>query len=191
MEKIQLATWIDAPVERCFLLALSIDLHVFSAHRSGEKAIDGVTSGLISEGETVTFQGRHFGLRFKHKSRIEVLRPYSHFRDVMVKGAFRRFAHDHHFAAMDDGTRMRDEVRYDAPLGPLGRIVARKRLVPFLEERNWVLKQVAESEEWRKYLNSSVVGRVASIWTAPALGWNSIALLRGADGLALPPLPNG
>jgi ligand-binding SRPBCC domain-containing protein len=190
MEMIRLQTWIDAPVERCFLLALSIDLHVASARSTKERAIDGVTSGLISEGETVTFQGRHFGLRFKHKSLVDVLRPYSHFRDVMVKGAFLRFEHDHHFAAMDDGTRLRDEVRFDAPWGALGRVVARRRLIPFLEERNNLLKQVAESEEWRKYLNSSVVMRVASIWTPPALGWNSIALLRGRDGFS-PPVPNG
>ena len=60
METIRLATWIDAPVERCFLLSLSVDLHVASA-RSQEKAVEGVTAGLIGEGDTVTFQGHDFG----------------------------------------------------------------------------------------------------------------------------------
>src|SRR5277367_2405254 len=120
METIRLATWIDAPVERCFLLSLSIDLHVASTGKSQEKAIDGVTTGLISEGETVTFQGRHFGMWRRHTSQIELLRPYSYFRDVMIAGAFRHFEHDHHFAPMDDGTRMRDELRFVLPWGLLG-----------------------------------------------------------------------
>jgi ligand-binding SRPBCC domain-containing protein len=190
METIRLATWINAPVERCFLLSLSIDLHVDSTQSSREKAIGGVTSGLISEGETVTFQARHFGWR-RHTSRIEVLRPYSHFRDAMVAGAFRHFEHDHHFATMDDGTRMRDEVRFVAPWGPLGRILTRKRLKALLQERNAVIKRVAESEEWKKYLDGGVVGRVAATWDAPAHGWNSIGLLRGAGQVAMPRMHNG
>jgi ligand-binding SRPBCC domain-containing protein len=187
METIRMATWIDAPVERCFLLSLSIDLHVASAHGSQEKAIGGVMSGLIGEGETVTFQARHFGWR-RHTSRIEVLRPYSHFRDVMVAGSFRRFEHDHHFATMDDGTRVRDEVRFVAPWGPLGQVLARRRLKDLFRERNAVLKRVAESEEWRKYLDMGVVGRVAARWAPPERGWKSLGLLRGGE-IALPRVP--
>src|SRR5579864_7760118 len=112
METIRLTTWIDAPVERCFLLSLSIDLHVASTHSTREKAIDGVTEGLIGEGQWVTFKGRHLGLPRRHTSRIEIVRPYSYFRDVMTQGSFRHFEHDHHFAPMDDGTRIRDEVRF-------------------------------------------------------------------------------
>jgi ligand-binding SRPBCC domain-containing protein len=162
METIRLATWINAPVQRCFLLSLSIDLHIASAGNSGEVAIDGVTTGLIGEGETVTFRGTHFGMRWKHTSRIDVFRPYSHFRDVMVSGAFRYFAHDHHFAAMDDGTRMRDEIQFSAPWGPLGRVLAGRRLKRFLLERNAVIKRVAESDEWRRYLDNEAGESVAS-----------------------------
>jgi ligand-binding SRPBCC domain-containing protein len=162
METIRLATWINAPVQRCFLLSLSIDLHIASAGNSHEMAVDGVTTGLIGEGQTVTFRGRHFGMRWKHTSRIDVFRPYSHFRDVMVAGAFRHFEHDHHFAPMDDGTRMRDEIHFLAPWGPLGRVLARKRLKSFLMERNAVIKRVAESEEWRRYLDEGVEGRVGA-----------------------------
>ena len=189
METIRVATWIDAPVERCFLLSLSIDLHVASAQTTGEKAIAGVTTGLIGEGQTVTFQGHHFGLR-RHTSRIDVLRPYSYFRDVMVNGAFRRFEHDHHFAPMDDGTRMRDEVRFTAPWGPLGRILARRRLKAFLMERNAVIKRVAESDEWREYLDDMVVSRADAAGNAKKSGWDRSALLRGAGRLAVPQPPN-
>jgi ligand-binding SRPBCC domain-containing protein len=193
METIRLATWINAPVDRCFLLSLSIDLHVASAYKTGEKAIAGVTTGLIREGETVTFRGRHFGVPWLHTSRVETLRPYSHFRDVMVAGAFRHFQHDHHFAPMDDGTRMRDEVRFTSTGGPLGRLVTkmfvRRRLKAFLMERNAVIKRVAESEEWRRYLGETMEGRAAATQDATARGWSGGALLPNAQGIAIPRTP--
>ncbi|WP_216843009.1 SRPBCC family protein [Granulicella sp. S190] len=161
METIQLETWIDAPVERVFLLSLSVDLHVASARSSGESAVDGVMTGLISEGETVTFRGRHLGLKLRHKSRIDSMRPYSYFRDSMVKGVFSHFEHEHHFAAMDEGTRIRDEVRFTAPWGALGRfatkLVVKRHLVAFLMKRNEHIKQVAESEDWHRYLDGQSV----------------------------------
>jgi ligand-binding SRPBCC domain-containing protein len=157
METIRLTTWIDAPVDRCFKLSTSIDLHVASTALTGEKAVDGVTSGLISNGETVTWRGRHLGLRLRHTSRIDGWRPSSYFRDVMIHGAFARFEHEHFFAAMDDGTRMRDELRFSAPWGPLGRLAAkmvvRRYLTALLIRRNAAIKRVAESEEWHTYLD--------------------------------------
>jgi ligand-binding SRPBCC domain-containing protein len=188
METIRLATWIDAPVERCFLLSLSIDLHLASAGRTREQAIDGVTTGLIGEGETVTFQGRHFGMRLRHTSRIEMLRPYSYFRDVMVAGAFRHFEHEHHFAAMDDGTRMRDEIRFSTGWGAIGRILARRRLMAFLIERSEAIRRVAESEEWRRYLTNMVEGHtVEAVVGKAASRWDGAAALRAS----LPRPPTG
>lgn len=144
---------------------------------------------MIGEGETVTFRGRHFGVQLQHTSRVEELRPFNYFRDVMVAGAFRHFVHDHHFAAMDDGTRMRDEIWFSAPWGPLGQIVARRRLKAFLLERNAAIKRVAESEEWRRYLGSGVDGLTAvGDATHP---WAVIAPLRNSAGVAAPGPPQG
>jgi ligand-binding SRPBCC domain-containing protein len=158
METIRLMTWIDAPMERCFKLSANIDLHVASGVWTGEAAIDGVTSGLIGEGQTVTWQGRHFGLR-RYTSRIDMWRPYSYFRDVMVRGPFVRFEHEHFFATMDDGTRMRDEIRFSTGWGALGRVAAklllRRHLTAFLMRRNAMIKRVAESEEWHRYLDGA------------------------------------
>jgi ligand-binding SRPBCC domain-containing protein len=157
METIRLTTWIDAPVERCFRLSTSIDLHVASAAWTGEKAIDGVTTGLIGAGETVTWQGRYFRMNLLHTIRVDGWRPYHYFRDVMIRGAFTRFEHEHFFVLMDDGTRMRDELRFSTPWGPLGRLAAkifvRRYLATFLMRRNAVIKRIAESEEWRSYLD--------------------------------------
>jgi ligand-binding SRPBCC domain-containing protein len=157
METIRLTTWIDAPVDRCFKLSASIDLHIASAASTHEKAVDGVTTGLIGYGETVTWQGRHLRLNLRHRSRVDAWRPYSYFRDVMVHGPFTRFEHEHFFAPMDDGTRMRDELRFSAPWGPFGqlaaKIIVRRYLTTFLMRRNTLIKRVAESEEWHTYLD--------------------------------------
>jgi ligand-binding SRPBCC domain-containing protein len=186
MNTIRLTTWIDAPVERCFLLSLSVDLHVASAQTSKEKAVDGITTGLISEGETVTFQGRHFGKRINHISRVEVMRPYSYFRDAMVSGVFRRFEHEHHFAAMDDGTRIRDEIQYSVPWGIFGRLATRfyvqRYLTEMITKRNAFIKQVAESDEWHRYLD----GRRDIIVKFPEKNpstrrWDSPPILRGSQ----------
>jgi ligand-binding SRPBCC domain-containing protein len=182
MDTIRLETWIDAPVERCFLLCLSVDLHLASARSSREQAVEGVTTGLISEGETVTFRGRHLGVKLRHKSRIDALRPYSYFRDVMVSGVFSHFEHEHHFAAMDDGTRLRDEIRFSAPWGALGRlatkIVVRRHLVAFLLKRNEVIKQVAESNDWHRYLDGqSVTISVAPEGSLAKKRWEATTLL--------------
>jgi ligand-binding SRPBCC domain-containing protein len=95
---INLETRIAAPVSRCFLLALSIDLHVDSTAGTREQAVAGVTTGLIGEGESVTWRGRHFGLMLQHTSRITQYEPPAFFQDVMTAGVFKSFEHDHRFS---------------------------------------------------------------------------------------------
>jgi ligand-binding SRPBCC domain-containing protein len=75
----------------------------------------------------------------------------------MVEGGFRKYEHEHHFAPMDDGTRMRDEVHFVSPMGPVGavmeRVLLRKYVMRLLADRHYRLKQTAESSEWRNYLH--------------------------------------
>jgi hypothetical protein len=54
MGHIELTTRVPAPAETAFDLSLSIDGHLHSMARSGERAIAGVTSGLIGLDQTVT-----------------------------------------------------------------------------------------------------------------------------------------
>jgi len=159
MQTIIIETRIAAPPKRCFLLSLSIDLHQESTAQTSERAIAGVTSGLIGPNETVTWQGRHFGFMLQHETLISQYTRPTHFQDIMLRGIFRSFIHDHYFDQQSDGTTlMRDELRFAAPLGPLGwiveNIVLRGYLTGFLTERNSLIKQVAESPEtvWGKYV---------------------------------------
>jgi len=122
MTRIVLLTSIAAPIERCFDLARSIDLHMASTNWSGERAIAGVTTGLIGAWQEVTWRGRHFGFTLTHTSRITAYERPKYFQDCMVRGRFRRFCHDHYFELHDSRTLMRDEMEFEAPLWPVRRL---------------------------------------------------------------------
>lgn len=64
MPRLELTTVIAAPAERCFDLSSDIDVHTGSMGASQEKAVAGVTSGLIGLGEEVTWVARHFCVRW-------------------------------------------------------------------------------------------------------------------------------
>lgn len=148
---------IRAPRERVFDLARSVSLHVRSTSRTQERAVGGVSEGLFGLGDEVTWEARHLGVRQRLSSRITRFdRPRS-FRDSMVSGAFRRFDHDHIFEFKGDVTRMIDRFDFEAPFGPIGRLVERVFLTDymrrFLEERAAVVRSVAETEDaWKDHL---------------------------------------
>ncbi|MBL4848940.1 MAG: SRPBCC family protein [Planctomycetes bacterium] len=113
---------IDAPLQRVFDAARDITLHVESQAGAKERAVAGVTSGLIGLEQEVTFEARHFGFRLRHTSRIVEFEPPHRFVDSMVRGVFASFVHEHRFEATPRGTLMVDVLEYSAPLGPLGRL---------------------------------------------------------------------
>ena len=159
MQLIQLATTIAAPPERRFLLSLNIDLHMESTAPTREVVIAGTTHGLIGPNETVTWRGRHFGFMLTHQSILSAYDPPYYFQDSMLRGMFKSFVHDHFFDTAPDGhTLMRDDLRFAAPLGPLGwiaeTILLRRYFIHFLEQRNALIKQVAEgpAATWSKYV---------------------------------------
>ncbi len=156
MSIIELKTVIRAPIERCFDLSRSVDLHIQSTSSTGERAIAGVTHGLLGLGDEVTWRARHFGVWQNLTSRMTVFDRPRHFRDSMVRGAFSRFDHDHFFSSIGEYTELRDIFDFTSPLGPLGRIadtlVLNQYMKRFLVERNGVIKRIAESDEWRVYL---------------------------------------
>ncbi|MGI8786518.1 MAG: SRPBCC family protein [Pyrinomonadaceae bacterium] len=156
MPIIKLETNINAPAERVFDLARSIDLHKTTMSKYDERAVAGVTSGLINLGETVTWEATHFGVRQKLTSKITAFDRPRYFRDSMIAGAFKRFDHDHFFEERGAETLIKDVFDYDSPLGILGKIadalVVENYLREMLEERNRIVKAAAESEDWRKFL---------------------------------------
>ena len=73
MTTINLTTKIKAPKQIVFDASRNIDIHQKSASKTSEKAIAGITSGLINLNETVTWRGKHSGFYLTHKSRITAM----------------------------------------------------------------------------------------------------------------------
>lgn len=156
MPKIVLETKISAPVDRCFDLSRSIDLHKISTEHTNEEAIDGVTSGLISLNESVTWRAKHFGIYQKLTTEITEFDNPKFFVDEMVKGAFKGFRHEHHFESIENGTLMTDIFDYQSPFGILGKlvdvIVLKRYMTKLLIKRNDTIKEFAESNQWESVL---------------------------------------
>ncbi len=157
--RIELTTHIAAPRERCFDLARSVELHTRSTASTGELAVGGHTSGLLALGDEVTWQAKHFGVWQTLTSRITAYERPAYFRDSMVRGAFARLDHEHHFAEDGrGGTVMRDLFEFAAPFGVLGwaaeRLVLTRYLRRFLEARNREIKTVAESDAWTRFVSA-------------------------------------
>jgi ligand-binding SRPBCC domain-containing protein len=149
MPVIVIRTQIAAPPSRCFDLARDVDAHERSTAASHERAVGGVTSGLLGLGDEVTWEATHFGVRQRLTSRITEFDPPRRFVDEMVRGAFRSFRHEHQFLERAGGTEVVDVFDYTAPLGPLGRLAdilfLSRYVARLLRDRNAYLKRVAES----------------------------------------------
>lgn len=157
MPVICLSTYVEAPIETVFDLSRSIELHMESTSHTDERAVAGRTSGLISYGETVTWEATHFLLKLQLTSQIvEYDRP-NHFRDSMVAGPFKRFDHDHDFETCGAETIMKDRFDYTSPLGPLGRIgdilFLKRYMANLLRIRNKVIQRVAKSPEYGRFVS--------------------------------------
>jgi hypothetical protein len=159
MMRLEETTRIDAPIQRCFDLSRSVEVHLLSNIHAGEQAlaIGGITSGLAGLSDQVTWRAKHFGLWHNLTSKTTALESPSYFQVTMVRGIFRFMQADHLFQTLPSGaTEMKDIFAIAAPLpllGPLAEVLfLRRYMLALLRERNAVIKRVAESDEWKKYI---------------------------------------
>ena len=149
MTTILLETVIRAPVEICFNASLDVGLHLGSAADSGERVIEGRTSGLFALGEKITWEARHFGVKQRLTVEIAALDFPRFFADRMVKGAFKSMRHEHYFETTAGGTLMKDKFMYETPFGFFGDIfnslLLKKHMTDFLLRRNQFLKEHCEA----------------------------------------------
>jgi ligand-binding SRPBCC domain-containing protein len=150
-------THIDAPLERCFLLSTSlavveIELGMHPVVKGGATR----TEGLVVGGDRIRWEGWQLGLWHYHVSLISAWEPYWLFRDTMIAGRFKSFSHDHEFTEIGGQVLLKDTVRFGMPYGLAGRLIGKYVLVPhirgLMRRRFDLLKRIAESEEWRKYV---------------------------------------
>ena len=157
MVELNLSTIIKGPIERCFDLSRSVELHLRGTERTREQAVAGVTSGLIGPEQSVTWRATHLGVRQRLTSRITAYDRPVYFQDTMIEGAFRSMQHDHFFKALSsEQTEMKDRFVFAAPFPPFGllveQLVLKEYMRKFLVHRNEILKQVAESDQWTRLL---------------------------------------
>jgi ligand-binding SRPBCC domain-containing protein len=157
MAKIHLTTLINAPVERVFDLSRSINLHRIASSNTYEKAIAGVTTGLINENETVTWEAKHLYKIRKFTTKITSMEFPNHFTVQMVHGDFTSFRHEHYFKPINNGTFLIDVIEFKSPYGIIGQIAEKLFLTSYLHKllinRNAVIKQYAETNKWKAILN--------------------------------------
>ena len=160
MPVIQLKTNIQAPIERVFDLCRSVEVHVRSTPQTQERVVGGVMSGLLDLNDTVTWEATHLGIRQRLTSCITICNPPFFFQDKMVSGAFESFTHNHSFGAVQGRTVVEDHFDFESPCGLIGvifnQILLTEYMRHFLKTRLSIVKQIAESDEWRMYLNGTV-----------------------------------
>ncbi|UPL16616.1 SRPBCC family protein [Microbacterium aurugineum] len=156
MPRFVLETLIAAPPAAVFAASLDPELHVRSMARHGESMVEAPAGGSFTEGSTVTWRARHFGVPFRLRSVVFDIDAPHGFSDRQIAGPFAAFLHEHRFVAHPSGTLMRDTVTFRSPFGPLGRIVDALFLGAYMRrlisERNMIL--AAEIEDPRRTLSA-------------------------------------
>ncbi|MES2616347.1 MAG: SRPBCC family protein [Bacteroidota bacterium] len=151
MALIQLHTTINADKSTCFNQARSVETHLASTKKTGERVVAGRKTGLFEVDDIVTWEATHFGI--KQQLTVQITKmdfPFS-FEDKMLKGAFKYMRHEHHFKTKDGKTIMSDHFEFSSPLGILGQIfdflILKRYMTRFLIKRNAVIKELAENSK--------------------------------------------
>jgi ligand-binding SRPBCC domain-containing protein len=115
-------TVIPRPLDEVFaFFSAAENLEVITPPELGFKILT-PTPIVIAEGTLIDYRLRLFGVPFGWRTRIARWDPPHSFTDEQLKGPYRKWVHTHSFRAVDGGTEMSDEVRYQLPLAPLGDI---------------------------------------------------------------------
>jgi len=159
---------VRAPIERVFDLARSVSLHVKSVEAVQEEIVGDVRRGLVRLGEELTWHGRYLGFMQTMKFRVAAWDPPSYLHNSMVEGLFLTLDHHYSFRTSGEVTVMSNELNYAMPYGFAGQVfdflLMGPHLKRFLAERARFLKDVAEGDEWKKYLGPE------SPWSPPENG---------------------
>jgi ligand-binding SRPBCC domain-containing protein len=158
MPLIHLTNFIAATPERVFDLSLSVDLHKYSMKHHEERVVDGTMQGLMKLHDTVTWKAKHL-----YKERMMTIkitqwnRPHF-FVDEQESGDFTMMKHEHYFKAVENGTIMIDQFRFESPRGFIGHWANRLFLTNYirklLQERNAAIKSAAEGSQWKQFLSA-------------------------------------
>ncbi|APY07172.1 hypothetical protein BWZ20_02125 [Winogradskyella sp. J14-2] len=148
MPQIVVETEIESDIEICFDLARDIGFYKQSLKHKNEIPVMGKISGLVEEGDSITWETNHLGYMQHLTLKVsELKKPYI-FTDIMTDGSFKSYRHDHIFKVRNGKTVMIDQLHFASKYGIIGKILDSLILKRYLKEaiidRNKILKQKAE-----------------------------------------------
>jgi ligand-binding SRPBCC domain-containing protein len=76
----------------------------------------------VQQGTLIRYSLRWRMFPIHWTTEITAWEPPHRFVDIQLKGPYKLWRHEHRFVAEGDGTRILDEVHYQLPFGPFGRI---------------------------------------------------------------------
>ncbi len=85
--------------------------------------IESIHPEPVRKGTLINYKLRVRGLPLRWTSEIQEWNPPMRFVDLQTRGPYKLWRHTHTFIAEGNNTRIIDEVLYDLPFGPLGKIV--------------------------------------------------------------------
>jgi ligand-binding SRPBCC domain-containing protein len=120
--------WLNRPIDEVFaffgdarnLEAITPELLRFSVLTPGPIA--------MGVGARIEYRLRWRGIPLRWTTIIQAWDPPHRFVDAQLKGPYRLWHHTHTFEEQRGGTLMRDEIRYQLPLGWLGAMMHRVRV---------------------------------------------------------------
>ena len=105
----------------------------------------GSTHEEVQLGTRIRYRLRVNGLPMGWESLIAEYEEGTMFADQMLKGPYRRWYHRHQFRQVDGGVEIVDQVDYELPLGPLGRLahwlVVRRQLDAIFAHRQHAMAE--------------------------------------------------
>ncbi len=156
MPTITLFTRIKAPLEQVFDLSRSLDFHLDRLSDPGEKISAGQSTGLLELDSTVTWVGSPFKFRQELQTKVTALQDGSHWTEERISGPFSQMKQTHSFSSEKAATVITNKFSYKTSRGPIAWFVENAFLTALLRrhlaDRNRILKEVAESEDWQRYL---------------------------------------
>lgn len=97
-------------------------------------------------GALIDYRIKLNGIPMRWRTLIESYDPPNSFVDTQVKGPYARWHHTHTFRDVPGGTEIGDVVRYELPLGPLGRlahaVMVKRQLATIFDYRTRVMMEL-------------------------------------------------